>query len=177
VDNKHGHLPRLASDFYRGHAFVHWSMTVDQRTTGWLDPAAHFRIREVMVHAAAIYGIACPVYCLMPDHAHLLWVGTRPDADQLLAARFFRRHSSTALGGSGWQRQAHDHVLREEEREQGAFQSVAHYILQNPVRAQFAATAEDYPFSGCVIPGFPSWRPTKTDFWERFWEWFNVRAV
>ena len=38
---RHGHLPRLAPEYYRGMAVVHWVMTVDDRRTGWLTPHFH----------------------------------------------------------------------------------------------------------------------------------------
>jgi hypothetical protein len=44
--DQHRNLPRLSADFYRGQAYVHWTMTIQERATGWLDPAFHFRFRE-----------------------------------------------------------------------------------------------------------------------------------
>jgi hypothetical protein len=32
----HDHLRRLPPEYYRGRAYVHWSMTIDERKTGWL---------------------------------------------------------------------------------------------------------------------------------------------
>ncbi len=33
-----GSLPRLGPESYRGLACVHWTMTIDDRKTGWLKP-------------------------------------------------------------------------------------------------------------------------------------------
>ena len=44
-DLHHGHMKRLSPEFYRGQAFVHWSMTIDGRRTGWLTDAFHLRFR------------------------------------------------------------------------------------------------------------------------------------
>ena len=41
-----------------------------------------------MLHAAAREGLFCPVYCLMPDHLHLVWMGLRLDTDQLNGMAF-----------------------------------------------------------------------------------------
>lgn len=35
--SKHRHLPRLSAETYRGLAFVHWTMTIQDREAGWLD--------------------------------------------------------------------------------------------------------------------------------------------
>ncbi len=73
---------------------------------------------------------------------------------------------------AGWalQAQAHDHVLREEERKQNAFARVCSYILANPVRAVLVKRESDWPFSGAVVPGFPDLYPFQEDYWELFWK-------
>jgi REP element-mobilizing transposase RayT len=133
-----GHLPRLKREFYRGFAAVHWTFCLRDRATGWLDEGLHARFRELMVHACSRYGCVCATYCLMPDHLHLLLVGTREEADLYLAARFLRKHLEPALKIGAFQKQGHDHVLRVEERKKDAFAKVCHYILENPVRADCA---------------------------------------
>lgn len=164
-------LPRLPAEWYRGHAWVHWSMTLDRRATGWLDALHHARLRELLVHALGRHGVVCPVYCVMPDHAHFLWAGTGGGSDQREAARALRTAWNAELrkGGRSLQRQGYDHVLREKERTRGAVMSAATYILENPVRAGLAGSWEDYPFSGAMVPGYPSLDPRKEDFWEVFW--------
>jgi hypothetical protein len=129
----HDYLRRLADASYRGTAAVHWSMTIAERRTGWLDTAHHAAMRELLLHTLARYHLACPVYCLMPDHGHFLWLGASPSADQRKAAAFFRRHWNLLLRARGCelQLQGYDHVLREEERKHGAFAAVATYILEN----------------------------------------------
>jgi len=44
--------------------------------------------RELLLHAAARQGFFCPVYVLMPDHLHVVWMGMRVCTDQRLANRF-----------------------------------------------------------------------------------------
>ena len=39
------HLPRLNRAFYRGQAYVHWTMTIQDRRTGWLIPAFNYKFR------------------------------------------------------------------------------------------------------------------------------------
>ena len=171
----HDYLRRLAAANYRGTAAVHWSMTIAERRTGWLDTAHHAAMRELLLHTLARYHLACPAYCLMPDHGHFLWLGTSPSADQRKAAAFFRRHWNLLLRarGCGLQLQGYDHVLREEERKHGAFAAVATYILENPVRAKLTDDWRSYPYSGAIVVGHPELDPRAVDFWERFWRHWN----
>ncbi len=163
-------LPRLASAAYRGHAAVHWTMTIEGRATGWLDSAHHAAIRELLLHTCHRYALACPAYCLMPDHAHFLWLGIAPTADQRLAAAWFRRHWNALLAPNRTlQRQAHDHVLREAERAHDAFPKIATYILQNPERAGLVAAWRDWPYLGALLPGVHPLDPRAPAHWDRFW--------
>lgn len=171
----HDYLRRLAAAHYRGTAAVHWSLTMAERRTGWLDAAHHAAIRELLLHTLARYHLACPTYCLMPDHGHFLWLGTSPLTDQRKAMAFFRRHWNLRLRDTGCelQIQGYDHVLREEEREHGAFAAVATYIMENPVRAGLADDWRAYPYSGAVVVGRPELDPRAEDLWERFWRHWN----
>ena len=180
----HDYLRRLSPESYRGLAMVHWTLTVADRRTGWLDACAHACWREALLHALARYALAVPVYCLMPDHAHLLLVGLTERSDQQRALSFLRRYTTRmfAADGSesasatgqrvGWQKQAYDHVLREEERRGDAFQTVAHYIVENPVRAGLVEAAEVWRFSGALVAGWPALDWRQRDFWNRWWSIF-----
>ena len=172
----HDHLPRLEPEYYRGFAIVHWTLTVDGRATGWLDERFHRRWREVMLHAFARYELFRPVYCLMPDHAPLVWMGVAQSSDQRNAMKFFRAHASPLLVPHEWQRQPHDHVLREQERNTGAFVTICHYVLANPVRKNLAEQWQDYRFSGAMVAGYPTLDPRTEDFWEVFWRIYNSRV-
>jgi len=167
------HLPRLPSEHYRAHAFVHWTLTIDDRATGWLTSAFHHAWRLTLLHTCARYGLACPAYVLMPDHAHLLLLGLRSDSNQRTAIEFLRKHLRPELAPYDWQKQAHDHVLRDTEREHGAFQATARYILENPVRAGLCANAADYTYVGCCVPGYPDLNLHAADYWDLLWRIHN----
>ena len=167
-------LPRLERHRYQWHAVVMWTLTMEHRATGWLTESFHSRFRELMLHAAAREMVWCPNYCLMPDHLHLVWMGMRRESEQLDGMRFLRRRLAPALAPRKFQHQAHDHVLREEERKRGAFASVCFYVLANPVRARLVAQVEDWTFSGAVVPGYPDLHPSQPDFWEMFWKLYVV---
>jgi REP element-mobilizing transposase RayT len=155
-------LPRLAPEFYQGYAHVLWTYVVEGRRTGWLDERFHALFRETLLHTCARYHLGCARYVLMPDHVHLIWVGAYMASDQLKATKFLRRHLPLK-----WQKQPHDHVLREEERERGAFADASNYLRQNPVRAGLVVDASDWRYAGGLVAGFPEMDPWDSNaFWR-----------
>lgn len=181
-------MKRLGASFYRGEAWVRWSMTIEGRQTGWLDDLHHSRLREAMLHTLCRYRISCPVYCLMPDHGHFLWGGLSDESDQLNASKFFRQEWNRLLGGVRGeypkdvstsfgrefrlQHQAYDHVLRENESgyRSEVFEKIAGYVLENPVRARLADRFQEWPFLGAIVPGYPRLDPRDEEFWDRYWK-------
>lgn len=167
-------LPRLAPGHYTGRAFIHWSMTLAGRATGWLDPLHHARVRELLCHALARHQLVCAAYCLMPDHGHFLLCGWSGSSDQRAAVRLFRQSWNTLFApGRLLQRQAYDHVLREPQRERGAFQNAAQYILENPARAGLVAQWSEWPYAGGLVPGYPTLDPRDGEYWPLFWRIWN----
>ena len=139
---------------------------------GWLTPAFHQRFRNLMLHAAAREGLVCPVYCLMPDHLHLVWMGLRLDWDQINGMAFLRTYLEPELSPAKFQPQPQDEVLRAEQRKRNAFAKVCFYIAANPVRAKLIGEKEIWPFTGCVISGYPKLNPLDEDYWSKFWRIF-----
>ena len=87
-------------------------------------------------------------WVLMPDHWHgLIQLDTDIPLSQVIGR--LKGASARLLGqrhphiGPLWQNSFHDHALRVEED----LPTVAHYILNNPVRAGLVDTADAYPFS------------------------------
>jgi hypothetical protein len=171
--DEHDYLRRLPPEYYRGQAYVHWSMTMDDRKTGWLVPMFHCKFREILTHAMFRCGLCCPIYCWMPDHIHLLWIGLLDGSDQRNAVKFFRTQLNPVLEklGASFQQQPYDHVLREEERQQSAFEAVVEYIARNPERAGLVPTDgfREYGYTGCLAPGYPDLSPWQNGYWELFW--------
>jgi len=167
------HLPRLDRSAYRGQAYVHWTFTIQDRRTGWLIPAFNYKFRELLTHAAFRYAFACPIYCLMPDHIHMVWIGIEGRTDQLKASKYFRRQVGEPLKKLGFefQHQPYDHVLRDDERIESAFVNLVEYIARNPERKGLVPpdSFRDYKFTGCLIPGYPELELWQSDFWSRFW--------
>jgi hypothetical protein len=116
----------------------------------------HRIFREIMLHAAIREHLLCPVYTLMPDHLHLVWMGVRSTSDQLRAVTLLRTQLAPHLIPHFFQHQAHDHVLRGRERNRNAFTATCGYIAENPVRAGLAV------------------RPFSPGYWEKFWRIYNA---
>ena len=165
-------LPRLSREHYQADAVVFWTLTVFDKAKGWLMPAFHQRFRELMLHAAARKGLVCPIYCLMPDHLHLVWMGLRLDSDQINGMAFLRTHLEPELSPAKFQPQPQDKVLRVEQRKRNAFAKVCFYIAANPVRAELIGEKKVWPFTGCVISGYPKLNPLTEDYWSKFWRIF-----
>jgi putative transposase len=163
------YLPRLDRRFYQGHAHVHWTLTMRDRVMGWLSAELHLRFRELLLHTMARGSLICPVYCLMPDHLHMIWMGLDESCDQMKSIAFFDTYFEPMLSPVKLQPQPHDHVLREEENTQDAFQNAAHYILENPLRAKLVRERTDWPYLGCMVPGYPKLHPVEEGYWEKFW--------
>jgi len=164
------YLPRLPHEYYQGDAVVHWTLPISHRRQGWLDELFHGAFRELMLHTAAREGLSCSIYCLMPDHLHLVWMGLRLDSDQLNGMAFLRTYLEPKLAPHKFQHQAHDHVLKEEERRRDAFARACHYVLENPLQAELVKDPRAWLFSGAVVPGYPTLHPLQEDFWPKFWK-------
>jgi hypothetical protein len=148
-------------------------MTIFDRATGWLNNGFHLKFREIMLHAATREGLFCPAYCLMPDHIHLIWPGLRRETDQRNGMTFLRKHLEPFLAPSKFQPQAHDHVLRDEERKRNAFAKICFYILANPARYKLIKETERWPYCGAIIPGYPALHPQNEDYWPLLWKLYQ----
>jgi len=170
--SKRDHLRRLPRENYQGDAVVHWSMGIRDRKVGWLSPQFLYRFRELLTHTCFRYGLACPIFCLMPDHMHLLWMGLMEESDQLLAMKHFRKTTGESLGRIHFelQDQAYDHVLSPDEQIEYAFREACDYVARNPERKGLVGVDQyaSYPYTGCLIPGYPQLRPFEPTFWDEF---------
>lgn len=167
------YLPRLPREYYQADAVVFWTLTIFDRAQGWLNQSFHQRFQFLMLHASAREGLVCPIYCLTPDHIHFIWMGLRRDSDQINGMAFLRTYLEPELAPAKFQPQAQDEVLREEQRKRNAFAKICFYIEANPVRANLIKETELWPFSGCVIAGYPKLVPKNEDFWPKFWRIFG----
>jgi REP element-mobilizing transposase RayT len=166
-----GRLHRLYPAYYTGGAFVHWSMNIKNRRRGWLTPAHHASVRELLCYTLMQHRLICPGYCLMPDHAHFLLMGCHLKSDQLLAVGTLRRTWNILLQTKGFEldRQAYDRVLREKERARGAFPAACAYVLANPQVEKLVEDWRSYRYLGALVPGRCDLDPRSSEFWPQFW--------
>ena len=170
--NRAFYLPRLPVEYYQGDAVVFWTMTVFDRAKGWLSSSFHADFRELMLHAAAREGLICPIYCLMQDHIHFIWMGLRLDSDQRNGMAFLRTYLEPKLLPARFQPQAQDRVLREEQRKRSAFTKICFYMADNPARSKLVGDNEVWPYIGAVVSGYPKLHPLSEDYWSKFWKIF-----
>jgi REP element-mobilizing transposase RayT len=176
-NHRKSYLKRLPPEYYQGKAYVHWSLTIEERKTGWLIPIFYYKFRELLTHTTFRFGLCCPIYCCMPDNIHMLWAGVLQQSDQRKAMRYFRTQANIVLRklNVSFQRQPYDHVLREEERERSAFEEVAEYIARNPERKMLVPYDgfSQYDYTGCLVPGYPELRPLDEGYWLSFWRIYS----
>lgn len=171
------YLKRLDPEFYQGQAYVHWSLNIEHRQVGWLKPIMLYKFRELLTHTMFRYALSCPIFVLMPDHFHMMWIGIMNESDQLPAMKHFRTRLNQALAALNrtLQSQAFDHVLKDDERQEDAFRDVCEYIARNPERANLIGVDRyaEYKYSGCIVPGYPEMKPFTDDYWPRFWRAYS----
>jgi hypothetical protein len=168
-------LPRLPREYYQGDTVVFWTLPIFDRATGWLSDKFHARFREVMLHAGGREGLFCPMYCLMPDHLHFLWMGLRLDSDQINGMAFLRTYLEPELSPAKFQPQAYDHVLRAGDRRKNAFAEGCRYVLDNPVRAGLVRHAAEWTFSGALVVGYPKLHPLEENYWAKLWKLYATK--
>jgi hypothetical protein len=84
----------------------------------------------------------------MPDHLHLL-INPSQETSIVDFVRDFKGRSTRLAWQHGhrgkiWQARFYDHFLRKDED----IETVVHYILNNPVRAEIVSDWRAYPFCG-----------------------------
>jgi len=93
------------------------------------------------------------VYCIMPDHLHIVVTPAEDGASSLrFVDRFKGWYSRVAhqAGGQGrlWQPRSYDHLIRTHED----LDRIADYIMANPIRKGLCDYVEEYPWSGIPEP-------------------------
>ena len=91
------------------------------------------------------------LYCLMPDHLHLLVLGTADDANVLRLVQRFKQQTGHQFkqryGQALWQQSFFDHVVRLEED----ILPIARYIVGNPVAARLVKEPQDWAYLGGTL--------------------------
>jgi REP element-mobilizing transposase RayT len=104
-------------------------------------------VTSQLFQSAAVFECVVLAYCVMPDHLHaLVEVQSEPSDFEALMKGFtqatdcaYRQHTRRPL----WQPGYHERMLRDDE----ASDTIARYILENPLRAGLSRTIGEYPFA------------------------------
>jgi putative transposase len=91
------------------------------------------------------------VYCLMPNHIHLLVQPGKPGANITHFIGSFKSKTYRVFYKAGrkervWQRRFYDHIVRTRED----LPRIMEYIVNNPVRKNLTDKWDDYLYSGYV---------------------------
>ena len=105
---------------------------------------------DALTASAVQHSCSVPVYCIMPDHVHVIFQGTDGSADTWRAMVEFKQRSGFWLArhfpGTRWQKDFYDHILRSEDEVRDALV----YIAANPLRAGLVLDPAEYPFTGSI---------------------------
>ena len=146
-----GRPRRLDAFDYIGFYRYHIRIATWNRVRHFTDREVALMARERLLTFAATYHIAINAYCFMPDHVHLLLAGKWPAAHLKMFVGAWKQNTGYAFtrmrtGSRLWQPSYFERVLREIEGNE----TVARYILENPVRAGLAERIGEYPYAWCV---------------------------
>ena len=115
---------------------------------------ADMRCGRIVVNTLRDYQsvVVTLAFVVMPDHLHwLLELDAQRSLSEIVgtAKSVSSRRINNYLGRNGgavWQRGFHDHAVRREED----LQSLAPYVVSNPVRARLVRSVRDYPLWDAV---------------------------
>jgi putative transposase len=138
-----------------GRAFVCMDRLLDEHRAGptYLRMPAIAQVLADSIRKGADSDYQLHAWVVMPNHVHLL---ITPQIEVPALLRKLKgasaREANKRLGQTGkafWQDESYDRLVRSAEE----FQRIENYIMQNPVRAGLARSAEEYPWSSISRPG------------------------
>ena len=144
-----GRPKRLARDRYVGEWKIAFTMNIFDRQKVFVDDEVVAVHVEKLGSVAHTFGCVVPIYCFMPDHAHILLMGTSVTSDLLAAIIKYKSTSGYWMYQSRlprWQPSFYDHVLRADED----WCHQVWYIAQNPIRAGLVENWSEYPYTGSI---------------------------
>jgi len=146
IEKKH----RLHKESYTGTISVAFTLCLRGTIQTFAQSQAVDTFVDILSSVVTKSGCIVPVYCFMPDHQHLIIMGTRDEADVRKAIVNYKQKTgfwmSTNHPGIKWQKDFYDHIIR---RDVDAITHVR-YILDNPVRKGLVSSWQEYPFKGSI---------------------------
>jgi len=119
----------------------------------FINPDFNFQCIDYIKEERTRLGHAVYVFCLMPEHLHLLSSPLESGIPVTLymdglSSKMTRLSWNYGFLGKLMQRSFYDHIVRKEED----LRQIAEYILNNPVRRGLVQRWEDYPYCGFIDP-------------------------
>jgi putative transposase len=144
--------PRLDAERYADVSLIcSVTIVVRDRAPAFANATLAEAVVEVLREHAARTEVVVYVYCVMPDHAHLvLSASARCDLITFvgqfknLAQRAAWRHG---FDGKLWQTSFWDRFLRHADQ----LETAIAYVIHNPVRRGLVEVWTDYPHSGSLV--------------------------
>ena len=145
--------PRLRDFDYLGTYSYFITILTKNRGSHFKEVEVVRTLTDILLEEARSEKFNILAYCFMPDHLHLLVIGQDDRSDARKFVRLFKQKSGywfkKNYNKNLWHISYYDHVLRKEE----SMESVALYILENPVRKGLVSDYREYPFSRLSIYG------------------------
>ena len=122
-----------------------------ERRAVFTRPAAAEAAVEVLRAHSGSTGVKVYVFCVMPDHVHLV-LGPSEECDIITFVGQFKNLAQRAVWKHGirsriWQTSFWDHFLRADED----LEHVVDYVLNNPLRKGLVTEHRDYPYAGSLV--------------------------
>jgi len=138
--------PRLRDFDYLGTYSYFITILTKNRGSHFKEVEVVRTLTDILLEEARSEKFNILTYCFMPDHLYLLVIGQDDRSDARKFVRLFKQKSGywfkKNYNKNLWHISYYDHVLRKEE----SMESVALYILENPVRKGLVSDYREYPF-------------------------------
>ena len=142
------HPRRLHPAVYCGYRAYSLTICTHNRTRPFTDPSIVHQTLLQFLRTATDESCEILVYCVMPDHVHILLIAHAEGADLARYVRLAKQRSGFAFTGATgrrlWQESYFDRTIRRVEE----LPALVEYIIRNPLRAGLVAEPADYPHWG-----------------------------
>jgi putative transposase len=147
------------------HYFDKWDGLLDKAEFGprWLSQPEIAEIVKEALHYRDGRAYDLYAFCIMSNHVHTVFaplerksdcqsdlqISSCPPLNKIMQSlkRQTARKSNIVLGREGtfWQDESYDHVIRDN----GEFERIVNYVLENPVKVGLASKWENWPWTFC----------------------------
>lgn len=143
---------RLPAEHYCGPKRVSITACIQKRQRPFSDPWIVDTFKNALVKWTLEKACVASIYCFVPDHLHVILVGTHEGSRPKEAMDEFKETTGTWFAQNRpefkWQKNYHDHIIRASDD----WRNHVRYILRNPVRAGLVENPLDYPYMGSIGP-------------------------